>query len=61
MNLVVIKTLSGTAGFVSIVVGQLSIPQVLGCTNGDDAVMVITSDIEDAKIVQNKLIELIEQ
>ena len=61
MNLVVIKTLAGTSGFVSTVVGQLSIPQVLGCTYGDDTVMVISGDPEDAKIVQGKLLEMIEQ
>ena len=61
MNLVVIKTLAGTSGFVSTVVGQLSIPQVLGCTYGDDTVMVISGDPEDAKMVQGKLLEMIEQ
>ena len=60
MNLVVVKTLAGTSGFVSTVVGQLSIPQVMGCTYGDDTVMVITSDVEDAKIVQAKMLELMD-
>ena len=60
MNLVVVKTLSGTSGFVSTVVGQLSIPQVMGCTYGDDTVMVIASDVEDAKIVQAKMLELMD-
>lgn len=60
MNLVVVKTLAGTSGFVSTVVGQLSIPQVMGCTYGDDTVMVIASDVEDAKIVQAKMLELMD-
>ena len=61
MNLVVLKTLKGTAGMVSNFVDQLSIGSVLGCTFGEDTVMVITSDIEDAYLVQQKLNEIIAQ
>ncbi len=57
MNLVVVKTIKGTAGMVSAFVDQLSLPQVYGCTFGDDTVMVITGDIEDAYLVQDKLNE----
>lgn len=61
MNLVVLKTLKGTAGMVSNFVDQLSIGSVLGCTFGEDTVMVITSDIEDAYLVQQKLNEIMAQ
>lgn len=60
MNLVVIKTISGTAGLVSSFVNGLSIPTILGCTYGDDAVMVITSDREDGSMVQSKLLDLLQ-
>lgn len=59
MNLVVVKTIKGTAGMVNNFMDQLSINNILGCTYGDDTVMVITSDIEDAYIVQQKLNELL--
>lgn len=61
MNLVVLKTIKGTAGMVSNFVDQLSINSVLGCTYGEDTVMVITSDIEDAYLVQQKLNEILVQ
>lgn len=59
LNLVVVKTMNGTAGLVSSFIDSLSLTPVLGCTYGDDTVMVITSDIEDGKIIHSKLIELL--
>ena len=59
MNLVVVKVLKGTAGMVSSLIDQLSILQVLGCTYGDDTIMVITNDVEDAFYVKDKLNELL--
>jgi transcriptional regulator of arginine metabolism len=59
LNLVVVKTIGGTAGLVSNFIDSLSLNSVLGCTYGDDTVMVITTDIEDGKIVQSKLIDLL--
>lgn len=59
MNLVVLKTLKGTAGMVSNFVDQLSLTPVMGCTYGEDTVMVITSDVEDAYLVQQKLNEIL--
>lgn len=59
LNLVVVKTIGGTAGLVSNFIDSLSLNSVLGCTYGDDTVMVITTDVEDGKIIQSKLIELL--
>lgn len=59
LNLVVVKTLNGTAGLVSNFIDSLSLNTILGCTYGDDTVMVVTQDIEDGKFIQSKLIELL--
>ncbi len=59
MNLVVIKTLKGCAGMVSGFIDQLAYNNVLGCTYGEDTVMVISNDIEDAYMVQEKLTDLL--
>ncbi len=59
MNLVVLKTLKGTAGMVSNFVDQLSLNQIMGCTFGEDTVMVITADVEDAYLVQQKLNDIL--
>ena len=55
MNLTVVKVIKGTAGMVSGLIDQLSLVQVLGCTYGDDTVMVISTDEEDALFVKDKL------
>lgn len=59
LNLVVVKTLNGTAGLVSNFIDSLALNTILGCTYGDDTVMVVTQDIEDGKFIQSKLIELL--
>lgn len=58
-NLVVVKTLRGTAGLVSNLIDQMSLVSVLGCTYGDDTVMIVTGDPEDGYIVKQKLSEMI--
>lgn len=59
MNLVVVKTLKGTAEMAANYLDQMAISEVLGVTYGADTVMLITDDIEDAYAVQNKLIDLL--
>lgn len=59
VNIVVVKTLRGTAGLVSNLIDQMAIVNVLGCTYGDDTVMVITADDEEAFSVKQKLNEMI--
>ena len=60
MNLTVVKVIKGTAGMVSGLIDQLSLAQVLGCTYGDDTVMVITTDEEDSYFVRDKLSSLLD-
>ena len=55
MNLTIVKVIKGPAGMVSGLVDQLAIAQILGCTYGDDTVMIITSDEEDSFFVRDKL------
>ena len=59
MNLTIVKVIKGTAGMVSGLIDQLSLSQILGCTYGDDTVMVITSDQDDAYFVRDKLNSLL--
>ena len=59
MNLTVVKVIKGTAGMVSGLIDQLAIPQILGCTYGDDTVMIITNDHDDAFFVKDKLNSLL--
>ena len=59
INLVVVKVLKGTGGLVNNLIDQLSISQVMGCTYGDDTVLVVANDQEDAFFIKNKLLEII--
>lgn len=60
INLTVVKVIKGTAGMVSGLIDQMSLTQILGCTYGDDTVMVITASEEDSNIVLEKLNSLLD-
>lgn len=60
VNLVVVKVLKGTGSLVAGLLDQLSIAQIIGCTYGDDTVLVISNDIEDAYYIKDKLNELLQ-
>ena len=60
VNLTIVKVIKGTAGMVSGLIDQLSLSQILGCTYGDDTVMVITNDADDAFFVRDKLNSLLD-
>lgn len=55
LNLVVIKTLPGMAQAVGAVVDSIHLPQSLGSIAGDDTLMVIAENIQDAEIINKKL------
>ena len=59
MNLTVVKVIKGTAGMVCNLIDQLSLTQILGCTYGDDTVLIVTTDEEDAYFVRDKLNSLL--
>lgn len=54
-NLVVIKTLPGMAQAVGAFVDSLHIPQSFGSIAGDDTLMIIAEDTENARIIHKKL------
>lgn len=60
INLTIVKVIKGTAGMVSGLVDQLSLTQILGCTFGDDTVMIVTASEEDAEFVKDKLSSLLD-
>lgn len=58
-NLIVVKTLSGSANTAGMAVDKLNFPEIIGCVAGDDTLLVILKSDEDAGIVQKKLAELV--
>ena len=52
-NLIVIKTMSGNANSVALVIDKLHIKEVLGTVAGDDTLLIVTKNNSDAeKIVK---------
>ena len=58
-NLLVIKTLSGTAHAAASAVDAMSDPMILGTIAGDDTILVIVKNSEQAEIVKEKITGLI--
>ena len=60
INLTIIRVIKGTAGMVCSLVDQLSLSQILGCTYGDDTVLIVTADENDSNFVRDKLNSLLD-
>lgn len=60
INLTIVKVIKGTAGMVSGLIEQMSLAQIMGCTYGDDTVLIITANDEDALTVKDKLNSLLD-
>ena len=58
-NMIVIKTLSGSANTAGMAVDKMNFSEIIGCVAGDDTLLIILQSDSDAVIVQEKLEELI--
>ncbi len=54
-NLIVVKTLSGHANAVALVIDEMNFSQVLGSVAGDDAVLIVAKTNEEAEFVVENL------
>ena len=54
-NIIVVKTLSGHANAVGLILDEMNFPQVLGSVAGDDAVIIVAKSNYDAEIVTKSL------
>lgn len=54
-NLIVVKTLIGNAGAVAASIDMQNIPEILGTIAGDDTVLVVAENNQDALIVLGKI------
>lgn len=59
-NLLVIKTLPGMANAVAACVDSFSIPEVLGCVAGDDAILVVIADKNHSIALRDKIRRMLE-
>lgn len=58
-NIVVVKTLSGSANAAGALIDKLNIPEILGCIAGDDTILVVVSSSEVAPNVVDKLKKIV--
>ena len=58
-NMLVVKTLSGTAHAAASAIDALSNPMILGTIAGDDTILVIAKDNQQAEIVKTEITQLI--
>ncbi len=54
-NIIVVKTLSGHANAVALIIDEMNFSQVLGSVAGDDAVLIVAKTNSDAEIVMKSL------
>lgn len=57
-NLIVIKTIQGSANTVAVVVDSMKDDKIIGCVAGDDTVLVVAADNQSVKKIVNKFSEL---
>ena len=60
LNLIVIKTLSGSASAAAALIDNLELTAILGCIAGDDTILVIIDRVDDVSFVLKRLKELID-
>lgn len=58
-NIVVVKTLSGSANAAGSLIDKLNIPEILGCIAGDDTIFIVVSSSEVAPSVVEKLKKIV--
>ena len=58
-NIVVVKTLSGSANVAAEAVDNLDLPGLVGTLAGDNTVFVAASSVEEAELISQNLNELI--
>ncbi len=58
-NLIVIKTLPGSANAACVLIDKMGLDEVLGCIAGDDTALVIVKTIEGVALVEKQLNEIV--
>lgn len=59
-HLLVLKTLPGTANAIGVLIDQLNWPEIVGTVCGDDTCLIITQDNEQCKIIEDKILALLQ-
>ena len=57
-NLMVIKTLVGSANAASILIDKLAMNEILGTIAGDDTLLIIARETENVKAIKDRIAEI---
>ena len=57
-NLMVIKTLAGSANAASILIDKLGMNEILGTIAGDDTLLIIAKETENVKTIKERIAEI---
>lgn len=58
MNIIVIKTISGSANVAALLIDKLSLDEVIGSVAGDDTLLIVVRKESEVQYVMNKLMEI---
>lgn len=58
-NIIVVRTLSGSANAAAALIDKLNVPEIFGCIAGDDTIMVVVSSADKAPEVADKLRKIV--
>ena len=61
VNIIVIKTMSGSANIAGMMLDRLEDPDILGCVAGDDTVMAVTKSESVAQKISESLSGFLER
>jgi len=60
-NMIVIKTTSGNANSVAVIIDRLGLPEILGTIAGDDTILIVLDTDENRKRIENEFINILEK
>jgi len=60
-NMIVIKTTSGNANSVAVIIDRLGLPEILGTIAGDDTILIVIDTDENRKRIENEFINIVEK
>lgn len=58
-NIIVVKTLSGSANAAAALIDKLNVPEIFGCIAGDDTIMVVVASASKAPEVADRLRKIV--
>jgi transcriptional regulator of arginine metabolism len=60
-NMIVIKTISGNANRVAVIIDRLGLPEILGTIAGDDTILIVIDTDENRKRIENEFVNILEK